>query len=185
MVDLSITQARERIFIKLDGRLETPQCLPLTSSANATISMIQTTRKSRWEDKFFLWRIYRKTLLVNQKMVCSTYLQSGRSQNPWLCPISITDTFTRRDARQRPHVTRAHNPYDKPDPMISKSSSTPAAAHPALPSLQWRNQYASQFRNFCKVCMKFHSHSHKNRHLTASSLSRTVHSQPYTLLLHL
>ncbi|KDQ29464.1 hypothetical protein PLEOSDRAFT_1040169 [Pleurotus ostreatus PC15] len=56
----------------------------------------------------------------------------------------------RRDARQRPHITRVHNPYDKPDPIIPRSSSTPAAAHPSLPSLKWRQQYASQFRNFCK-----------------------------------
>lgn len=147
--------------------------------------MIRTTRRYRWAGRSFLWQIYLKTLLVNQKMAYNTSSQSGRSQNLWPCPISITNTLTRRDARQRPHVTRVHNPYDKPDPIIPKSSSTPAAAHPSLPSLKWRQQYASQFRNFCKVCLNFCSYDKTNEYLTEYLISRTLHSQRYTLLLHL
>ncbi|KAJ7240342.1 hypothetical protein B0H12DRAFT_1135033 [Mycena haematopus] len=58
--------------------------------------------------------------------------------------------LVRRDARHLPHVTRVPNPYELPERLPPPPSDILPAAHPALPSPEWRTLFETRYRNFRK-----------------------------------
>ncbi|KAG6821549.1 hypothetical protein H0H93_000058 [Arthromyces matolae] len=57
----------------------------------------------------------------------------------------------RRDARNLPHVTRAANPYEEPQPPLNlKADSRTLPEHISLPSEEWRSLFETRFKNFRK-----------------------------------
>ncbi|KIP10679.1 hypothetical protein PHLGIDRAFT_100801 [Phlebiopsis gigantea 11061_1 CR5-6] len=59
--------------------------------------------------------------------------------------------LVRRDARTLPHVTRAENPYEFPEPQLPDlGGDAPRDVHSALPSEDWREVFVSRFRNLRK-----------------------------------
>ncbi|KAJ7129466.1 hypothetical protein C8R44DRAFT_776863 [Mycena epipterygia] len=67
----------------------------------------------------------------------------------------------RRDARHLPHVTRVPNPYEVPEWPPHPPSDILPAAHPALPSPEWRTLFETRYRNFRKNIAQPTIHVHQ------------------------